>query len=90
VVTIKWSKLSSTAVVNFFAGMPLNENQQFQCTTDIFLYLNTKSDSRDELYNVASNAAYYQIYVAYISFIFSYFYSFLLRPHTSKQWLEYQ
>jgi len=31
---------------------------------------NKKFGSRDELHNVASNVAYYQIYVAYVSFIF--------------------
>jgi hypothetical protein len=64
--------------------MPLNGIQQFQCTTNTFLYLNKKSDSMDELYNVASNAAYYQIYVVYVSLIFFKFYPFLLQPHTCK------
>jgi hypothetical protein len=50
--------------------MSLNGIQQFQYTTNMFLYFNKKFGSSDESYNVASNAAYYQIYVAYVSFIF--------------------
>jgi len=55
------------------------------------LYLNLKkrdeigkTESRDDLYNVASKAAHQQIYVAYVFFIYLYF-KFLLRPCTSKQ-----
>lgn len=45
-------------------GVPLNEIQQFECTTSVFCVqikkLNSErlADSEDELYNVASNAAY--------------------------------
>jgi len=50
----------------------------------LFLYLNLKkkkkdeignTESRDDLYNVASKAAYQQIYVAYV-FLFIYISSF--------------
>jgi len=36
----------------------------------MFLYFNKKHGGRDELYNVASNVAYYQIYVAFVSLFF--------------------
>lgn len=81
------------------AGIPLNKIQQFQCTTNLVcieikkLKLETLSDSGDEWYNIVSSAAYWQIYVAYVLFIFSIFsllfFSFL-RPCTSKHWLAYQ
>jgi hypothetical protein len=76
VVTIQWSKLKlcssyqQQGFSNHFAGMSLNGIQQFQYTTNMFLYFNKKFGSSDESHNVASNAAYYQIYVAYVSFTF--------------------
>jgi len=48
-----------------FADMSLNRIQQFQCTTIYFFVFKKKSVSRNELYNIASNVAYYQIHVAY-------------------------
>ena len=51
---------------NFFAGIPSYEIKKFPCTTNIFFHLRVNSkadngklaDSGDEIYNVASSAAY--------------------------------
>jgi hypothetical protein len=52
------------------------------------------ADIGDELYNVASSAAYYQVYVAmcftFLKIVFLYISILLLRPLTSKQRLVYQ
>jgi hypothetical protein len=70
--------------------MSLNGIKKFQCITNMFLYSNKKYDKKDELHNVASNAAYYQIYVAYVSLIFFLVLSFFITTTKCKQWLEHQ
>jgi hypothetical protein len=70
--------------------MSLNGIKKFQCITNMFLYYNKKYGGRDELYNVASSVAYYQIYVAYVSLIFFFLVlSFFFTTATCKQWLEH-
>jgi hypothetical protein len=64
-----------------------------------FLHLNKKAEMEriaengDELQNVASNAEYQQIYVAYVLFFKSFILplvSGFLKLCMSKQWLVYQ
>jgi hypothetical protein len=54
---------------NFFAGLPLNEIQQFQCTT-FFLTENLKLErlayGGSELRNVASSAALCQMFYLHL------------------------
>jgi len=52
-------------VLKLFAGAPLNEIYQFQCTTNIVFVFRSKkltleslTDSRDELNNADKNAVY--------------------------------
>ena len=79
---------------SFITGITLRETEPLQCIKMKELKLKRLVECGDELCNVASNAVYQQIYVAYNLFIFKifiivYISILLLRPHTSKQRLAH-
>jgi hypothetical protein len=69
---------------DFFAGAPLRDLtiSMYQYIHIYIIYINKlkwgrQVDSGDELSNIASNSAYYQIHLAYVLLIFKIFNAFL-------------